>query len=325
MAWGKFDDGLDDHPKMIAAGSDAICLWFVSILYSNRHFTDGFIPYKKVRGFNTVSHPLKSARTLVRVGLWETVPGGYKIHDFHTHNPHAADVKAKLEADRIRKQNARLSTRTHRGRPDGQSADVPQTSEWNPRASRARDPNPNPNPNPKKKEQAAANGGGTQKSPAPSRHAAAASRTKPAHTNGNGSRRPGLLFKGRRFVVFPWMDQDFQAILGQYYDAFDLPAWFKTLDDELVANGRTVLTKDERWPYIQRALKAEIARRGLPMLRTDAPFTKAEIERADSALKRVYFAGCPHEPRCANRDACKAELIFMWRDQLRDAMEGKPH
>ncbi len=155
MAWGKFDDGLDDHPKMIAAGSDAICLWFVSVLYANRQLTDGFIPYKKVRGFNTVSHHLKAARTLVRVGLWETAPGGYKIHDFHDFNPFAADVKAKRAKDRLRKEAARLSARTDAGHPAGHFVDVPPESNGNPRASRARDPNPNPNPNPKKNDRGA--------------------------------------------------------------------------------------------------------------------------------------------------------------------------
>ena len=47
-----------------------------------------------MKAFGHFDKPLAVAEALVAAGLWESVPGGYRIHDFHDYNPTAADAKA---------------------------------------------------------------------------------------------------------------------------------------------------------------------------------------------------------------------------------------
>jgi hypothetical protein len=57
-----------------------------------------------VKRFRHVDAPLKIAHALVDARLWEEVEGGFRIHDFHDHNPDAADVQEKRKRDRERKR-----------------------------------------------------------------------------------------------------------------------------------------------------------------------------------------------------------------------------
>lgn len=107
MVWLKLDDQIAHHPKFIAAGPLASWLWVCGNGYCNKYLTDGFIPRSALRALGTVPSPDKWAERLVAVGLWEKVDGGYHVHDFVHYNPTAADVKAKRESERTRKQLAR--------------------------------------------------------------------------------------------------------------------------------------------------------------------------------------------------------------------------
>lgn len=112
--WAKFDDALLDHRKIFEAGDligkngPAVALGFYAacVLYANKHLTDGFIPGPVLRRFPHADKPEEVAKALVKVRLLASVEGGYRIHDFHDHNPKAESVRKKRAADRDRKRAA---------------------------------------------------------------------------------------------------------------------------------------------------------------------------------------------------------------------------
>jgi hypothetical protein len=106
MPWGRLDDGLYDHPKLDALGRSklpAVGLWTLSISWSNRRLTDGFIPTDRVFALGATT---ALAETLVAAGLFDRVDDGYLIHDFLTFNDSREQVEARREADRNRKRKA---------------------------------------------------------------------------------------------------------------------------------------------------------------------------------------------------------------------------
>lgn len=107
MVWLRIDDQIAHHPKFIEAGPVASWLWICGNAYCNKYLTDGFIKASALTTLGGVTNARKWAERLADVGLWKRVDGGYTVHDFHDHNPTAADVRAKREADRIRKESAR--------------------------------------------------------------------------------------------------------------------------------------------------------------------------------------------------------------------------
>lgn len=130
------DDRLPTHPKILKAGarlgpdgaSRALHLYMLGLTYATSHLTDGFLPCSFVSACGVVSKSSLVANVLSARGirLWRKVRGGYVIHDFLKHNPTAAEIKAKRERDRVRKQAERAgrngnvstmdSTRTSRAR-----------------------------------------------------------------------------------------------------------------------------------------------------------------------------------------------------------------
>lgn len=141
--WVKVDDTFPDHLKISNAGqalgregiARAVTLFLVGLCYAGRNLTDGFLPQHAVEGMRHVGTPEKVAEALVTVGLWETAPGGFQIHDYHHYQPLAATVKQKRERDRRRKAIAPESERIPRGivteshAPRGTGSDLPEIKE----------------------------------------------------------------------------------------------------------------------------------------------------------------------------------------------------
>lgn len=123
MGIAKFDDGIPESPKFIAAGPIACWLWFAAVCYCRRAFTDGFIPKAKVPALILgLKQPFTHAAKLVEVGLWEDAVGGFQVHDFLHWNPSKKDMDTYRAHDKERKRRVRgLSTsdtdRTDVGRP----------------------------------------------------------------------------------------------------------------------------------------------------------------------------------------------------------------
>jgi hypothetical protein len=112
--WVKLDDRIADHPKFFDAGrhlgrhgiARAFAVYVAGIAYANKHLTDGFLSESAVKAFKIDRNPCEIGSVLAYsdVGLWEPVEGGWRIHDYHHHNPKAQDVKEKQAADRERKR-----------------------------------------------------------------------------------------------------------------------------------------------------------------------------------------------------------------------------
>lgn len=96
MSWVKLDDGFSEHAKVLRAGADGLALWVCGLAYCNRQpARDGFIPTEKVALLYPVSRPKQATARLVEVGLWEAVPGGFRVHDYHDFQPASDDLRAQ--------------------------------------------------------------------------------------------------------------------------------------------------------------------------------------------------------------------------------------
>lgn len=95
MSWAKLDDGFFDHPKVLVAGEDAANLYVRGLVWCCKHLTDGAIPREALRTLTGRRDAAALAAKLVASGLWEAREGGWAVHDFHDHNPTAAEVKAR--------------------------------------------------------------------------------------------------------------------------------------------------------------------------------------------------------------------------------------
>ena len=91
MSWFRCDDGLADHPKVMALDDRALPamgLWLFCGVYCSKHLTDGFVPARLVK----LVGGGREARDLVSAGLLEKVDGGYRMHDYLEWNPSRDEV-----------------------------------------------------------------------------------------------------------------------------------------------------------------------------------------------------------------------------------------
>ena len=95
MNWAKIDDGFYDHPKVLIAGEEAANLYLRGLVWCCKHLTDGAIPREALRTLTGRRDAAALAAKLVASGLWEARESGWAVHDFHDHNPTAAEVKAR--------------------------------------------------------------------------------------------------------------------------------------------------------------------------------------------------------------------------------------
>jgi hypothetical protein len=145
MPWVKVDDHFDEHPKMLKVGPIGWALWLAGLAYCNRNLTDGFIPFTAARSLVSweflMPHPEGEGRELiytvgvgtgmhgqdvecsfvidmlVDAGIWEQVPGGYRIHDYADFQPSKAEVLEERARSAERQQRSRQS----RGMSQGKS------------------------------------------------------------------------------------------------------------------------------------------------------------------------------------------------------------
>lgn len=104
MTWFKVDDGLPDHPKMVALQTHrgwqgALALWTLAGAWVSKHLQDGFVPEAMVVRLGCAK---KDAQLLSATGFWETVPGGYRFHDWHSRNPSRQTVEERRDKTRQR-------------------------------------------------------------------------------------------------------------------------------------------------------------------------------------------------------------------------------
>ncbi|WP_270009121.1 hypothetical protein [Rhodococcus sp. BH5] len=121
LVWFNVDDQLADHPKALTAGNAALGLWVRCGSWSSRQLSDGFLPENLAKSFGKPSE----IKALLNAGLWHKVEGGYTFHEWPQYQRSAAEIKAKREAERVRKAAQRGA-----GVPVGQPVGLPPGSDW---------------------------------------------------------------------------------------------------------------------------------------------------------------------------------------------------
>jgi hypothetical protein len=146
MVWVRIDDQFPEHPKVAQAGPLAIAMQVAALCYCNRKLTDGFVPrsiarrlldfevvdaegrlWHISRGCGMVGEDVDAAwviELLVDAGMWEEVPGGFMIHDFHDYQPTKADVDGEREAARERMRNLRANRKRSSEGSSGERSEV---------------------------------------------------------------------------------------------------------------------------------------------------------------------------------------------------------
>ncbi|WP_026239555.1 HNH endonuclease [Parafrankia discariae] len=90
MPWFRISDDFTDHPKVEAAGSEAVGLWVRLGAYAARQLTDGVIPGPVALRYGD-QHLIDR---LVAVRMLDVVEDGWVIHDYLGHNPSRAEILA---------------------------------------------------------------------------------------------------------------------------------------------------------------------------------------------------------------------------------------
>jgi hypothetical protein len=123
VPWFRLDDSFHSHPKVIAAGNEAVGLYVRCGTYAAEHLTDGFIDEDIAELYGAsdtgsrrnpgTGKPETLAETLVRTKLWRRARRGWRMRDYLDYNPSASQVRRerKVAADRQRRRRENQSGR----------------------------------------------------------------------------------------------------------------------------------------------------------------------------------------------------------------------
>ena len=123
MPWFRLDDSFHSHPKVLAAGNEAVGLFVRCGTYAAEHLTDGQLPRDIVLLYG--SEVL--AEKLVVVRLWHRARRGWLIHDYLDYNPsrQAVENDRKNAAERQKRRRESMSSRRDSQRDNGVSHRTP--------------------------------------------------------------------------------------------------------------------------------------------------------------------------------------------------------
>jgi len=123
MPWFRLDDSFHSHPKVIAAGNEAVGLYVRCGTYAAEHLTDGFVGKQIVLLYGSEA----LAARLVETKLWNRARGGWNIHDYLDYNPSRETVEKerKAAAERQRRRRDSVMSRRDSRRDDGVSHTTP--------------------------------------------------------------------------------------------------------------------------------------------------------------------------------------------------------
>lgn len=139
MTWFKVDDSFDFHPKAVAAGNAALGLWVRAGAYASRQLTEGFVPTGMLAALGAKP---KDAGALVKAGLWVSVEGGYRFHQWEQANPTKAAVLADRQAAAARQRRAREKAAEKKAAEEESRAPSRRDSRVQSRVKSRRDENP---------------------------------------------------------------------------------------------------------------------------------------------------------------------------------------
>jgi hypothetical protein len=180
MSYALLDDNIVDHPKLRRAGSLGMALHFSGIVYSQRHLTDGFLAREVVASFlpdladyRLLGKPVTKeqlASRLVEIRLWETVEGGWQIHDWLDWNDSREVILARRKVRQEAGQRGGLkSGQIRKGSkdPSKPEANASASASVLLHASYEANANPTPTPQPMPTKQQLANGSAAADSEVP--------------------------------------------------------------------------------------------------------------------------------------------------------------
>lgn len=107
MPYFPVDDDMPFHPKVLAAGNEAMGVWARAGALCKKYATGGLVSAEMALSLGSK----KLAAQLVKSGLWDAVEGGYRFHDWEhqTGNGDAATEKKRKEANAERQRRWRAS------------------------------------------------------------------------------------------------------------------------------------------------------------------------------------------------------------------------
>ena len=96
--WFKIDDQLAFHPKVMAAGNEAIGLWVRAGAWCSAYLTDGRIPKTVAHGMaSDMANAIALANGLLMAKLWLDDGDHYVFHDWDEFQPSASKELARRE------------------------------------------------------------------------------------------------------------------------------------------------------------------------------------------------------------------------------------
>lgn len=124
MVWFQVCDTFWSHPKVLDLPADAGWLWVRSGSYCAQHLTDGMVTNAALR---MLGGDQSTAAVLVFAGLWKSVRGGYRFHDWDVYQQDRNEVLSKRASEAERKRKYREGKRKSganvpMGQPTGQDA-----------------------------------------------------------------------------------------------------------------------------------------------------------------------------------------------------------
>ncbi|MDQ0894449.1 hypothetical protein [Agromyces ramosus] len=104
MPYFPVDDDMPFHPKVLAAGNEAMGLWARAGALCKKYATGGEVSTEMVLSLGTK----RLADRLVKAGLWVVIDGGYRFHDW---KQQAGNDEASVEKERIDRARAKNAAR----------------------------------------------------------------------------------------------------------------------------------------------------------------------------------------------------------------------
>jgi hypothetical protein len=134
MTWVRIDDKAMQHPKLLRAGPEGVCLWLAGLCHCNAFATDGRIHKALVPALYPpiAARAKRIGRLLVELGLWlDDGQEHYSVHDYQYYQ-HAAlkeEAEARLkEAEERRRRERERKAAYRAGRNGGCPGSVPPMS-----------------------------------------------------------------------------------------------------------------------------------------------------------------------------------------------------
>ena len=137
MTWVRVDDKAMQHPKLVRAGAEGVCLWLAGLCHCNAFATDGRIHKDLVPALYSpiAARATRIATRLVELGLWIDDGDSYAVHDYQ-HYQHAAlkeEAEARLREAEEKRRRERTRKAAWRASREGTSPghvppDVPDMS-----------------------------------------------------------------------------------------------------------------------------------------------------------------------------------------------------